>query len=78
MVKIVVLVLTVWNAANGDKLYESIRVFDDLAVSGNRIEECRSFGVSEAHRLTRAYRTSYPDASTNVDCQWEKRPGVPA
>ena len=78
MIKVVVIILTVWNTSNGDKLYEITREFDGLSVSGNRIEECRRFGVREAYRLTDTYRATNPDTSTNVDCHWEERAGAPA
>jgi hypothetical protein len=77
-VKVVILILTVWNTANGDKLFELSRAFDGFSISGNRVEECRRLGMREAHKLTDQYRSNYPDASTNVDCHWVTRPGVPA
>jgi hypothetical protein len=78
MIKVMVLILTTWNTSNGDKLYEATRVFDGFAVTGNRIEECRRFGVREAHKLSEKYNAEGFSASTNVDCHWEQRPGAPA
>ena len=78
MIKVVVLTLTVWNTSNGDKLYEYIHDWDRFDVSGNRIEECRRYGVRAAHKLTEMYRLRGFDASTNVDCHWVSRPGAPA
>jgi hypothetical protein len=73
MIKVVVLVLTTWNTWTGEKLYELKMDWDRFSV--NAIEECRRYGVREAHRLSEKYGVH---ASTNVDCHWEKRPGVPA
>lgn len=78
MIKVVILVLTTWNTADGTKLFESRREFDGFAVTGNRIEECRRFGVREAHRLTDKYKAAFPWASSNVNCFWEKRAGAKA
>lgn len=78
MLKVVVLVLTVWNADDGAKLYESKRDFISFAITGNRIEDCRMTGVESAHLLTNQFRLTYPNATTNVDCHWETRLGAPA
>lgn len=78
MIKIVVLVLTVWNTDNGDKLFELKRDWQAFAISGNQIEDCRIYGVETAHRLTDKYRAEGYAASTNVDCHWEQRLGAPA
>ena len=78
MIKIVVLVLTVRNADNGLKLYESKRDYISFAISGNPIEDCRRSAVASAYLLTDHYRETYPNATTNVDCHWEDRQGAPA
>ena len=77
--KIVVLILTVWNADNGLMLYER-RIENPIgfAINGDRIEACRLFGVSAARKLTDNYRLTYPNATTNVNCHWEDRIGAPA
>lgn len=75
MVKVVVLVITTWNTWTGEKLYEHRQDWDRFNVTGNPIEECRRFGVQEAHRLSEKFGGH---ASTNVDCHWEQRPGQPA
>lgn len=79
MIKVVVLVLTVWNTSDGTKLYESTRDWNGFNVSGNPIEDCRRYGVLTAHRLTEKYKIAgYAWASTNVNCHWESRLGAPA
>jgi hypothetical protein len=78
MVKIVVLVLTVWNTATGDKLHEIRQGWDRFNVTGNPIEECRRYGVRMAYKASEFYQRQYPFASSNVDCHWEDRPGDPA
>lgn len=78
MVKVVILVLTVWNTSNGDKLYEIKKPWDRFNVTGNAIEECRRYGVQRAYKLTEEYKALGFAASTNVDCHWEGRPGAPA
>ena len=75
MVKVVVLVLTTWNTWTGEKLYEYRADWDRFNVTGNPIEECRRWGVREAHRLSEKFGEH---ASTNVDCRWEQRPRAPA
>ena len=72
------LVLTVWNADTGIKLYESKRDFIAFALSGDPIEDCRRAGVESAHLLTNQYRKTYPNATSNVNCHWETRLGAPA
>ena len=78
MIRVVVLVLTVYNTANGDKLYEASMDFDRMSVNGNLIEDCRVWGVNAAKRLTEEWREQGYDASTNVNCHWEDRSGAPA
>ena len=69
---IVVLYLTVWNTDTGILLWKGRYQMPDFSVSGNRIEDCRIFGVDEAKHLAEHYRTKYPNATANVDCQWER------
>lgn len=77
MIKVVVLVITVWNTSDGTKLYDETSVFDaQIAAHVNRIEACRRFGVLRAYDLTEEYKAKgHAWASTNVDCHWEERPG---
>ena len=74
----VVLHLMVWDADTG-KLLENSQ--PDLAGSftttGSRIEDCRLFGLTKSKALTAKWRTKYPNAFTNVDCEWD-RSGQPA
>ena len=70
--KIVMLYLTVYNCDTGAVLYQSTRQISDFSVSGNRVEDCRQEGVSQAKALTTRYRAAYPHASTNVVCRWER------
>ena len=70
--KIVLLYLTVYNCDTGAVLYESARQMPVFLVSGDRLEDCRQEGVSQAHALTARYRKVYPHASTNVVCRWER------
>ena len=49
----------------------------DSSISGSRIEGCRLFGVEKGKALTAKWRTIFPNAVTNVDCEWD-RSGQPA
>jgi hypothetical protein len=70
--QIVMLYLTVYNCDTGAVLYQSARQMPDFSVSGDRVEDCRQEGVSQAETLTARYWRSYPHASTNVVCRWER------
>ena len=68
--QIVMLYLTVYNCDTGAVLYQSTRQMPDFSVSGDRVEDCRQEGVSQAKALTARYRKAYPHVSTNVVCRW--------
>jgi hypothetical protein len=70
--KIVLLYLTVYNCDTGAVLYESERQMPVFSVSGDRLEDCRQEGISQADALTARYGKGYPHASTNVVCRWER------
>jgi hypothetical protein len=70
--KIVMLYLTVYNCDTGAVLYQSTRQMPDFSLSGDRIEDCRQEGMSKAKALTARFRKTYPHASTNVVCRWER------
>jgi hypothetical protein len=70
--KIVMLYLTVYNWDTGAVLYESARRMPEFSLSGDRIEDCRQEGVSQAETLTVRFWKAYPNASTNVVCRWER------
>jgi hypothetical protein len=72
MLFVVMLYLTVWDCDTGTKLYEARAQVDALSYLG-RIEDCRILGVDLAKKLTKEWRVDYPNASTNVNCQWEQR-----
>jgi hypothetical protein len=78
LAKVVVLLLSVYNADTGDLLYESERQMPEFSVSGNRIEDCRIEGVRRAKVLAANFRQTYPNATANVDCEWRLSPGNPA
>lgn len=78
MIKVVILVLTVWNTSDGTKLAEFTKTFDGFSITGNMIEDCRVWGVREAHKLTDQYKQTYPWASSNVNCSWQWTPGAKA
>ena len=78
MLKVVVLILTVTNCDTGELLWKGRYEMPEFSVSGNRMEDCRLFGVAEAKNLAEHYRATYPNASANVDCQWEQILGDPA
>ena len=78
MLKVVVLILTVTNCDTGVLIYKNVREMPSFSVSGDRIEDCRIEGVAKAKELVEWYRATYPNASANVDCQWESRIGDPA
>lgn len=71
LLKVVVLYLLTANADTGQILFHKKWALDGFAVSGNQIEYCRTEGVRMAHQLSDYYRQWYPNATTNVDCQWE-------
>jgi len=75
IIKIVVLYLLVANCDTGEYLYNKRIEMDGFSVSGNRIEDCRIVGVEKAKEITAYFRQWYPNASTNVDCQWEVSKG---
>ena len=70
MLRIVILILTVYNADTGDVLYTIQEQMPGFSISGDRIEECRKDGVRRADQLTQRYRQKFPNATTNVDCEW--------
>ena len=70
---VAVLYLITADADTGTYLYKSRTVIDGFSVSGNRIEDCRVVGVRTAKKLSEYYRQWYPNASTNVDCTWERK-----
>lgn len=71
--KIVLMYLTVYNCDTGAVLYQSAHQMPVFSVSGDRLEDCRQQGVSQADALTARYRKAYPHASTNVVCRWERQ-----
>ena len=48
-----------------------------FSITDVRIEDCRLFGLEKSKALTAKWRTRYPNASTNFDCEWD-RSGQPA
>ena len=74
----VVLHLMVWDA-DSVTLLEKLQpdLAGSFSISGARIEDCRLFGVEKAKALTARWRITYPNAFTNVDCEWD-RSGQPA
>lgn len=70
---VVVLHFIVWDADTGKQLWS----MDQTLVPGtlsDPIETCRSAGVAFAKRSTARFRAQgYPNAFTNVDCQWERK-----
>ena len=74
MLKIVILILTVYNADTGDVLYTAQEQMPNFSVSGDRIEDCRKQGVLRAYLLAQRYRQDFPNATANVDCEWHDAP----
>jgi hypothetical protein len=74
----VVLHVMVWDADTGQLLekFESDLV-GSFSISGMCIEDCRLFGMEKGRALTAKWRINYPNAFTNVDCEWD-RSGQPA
>ena len=54
--KVVLLNLTVYNCDTGAVLYESAREMPAFSVSGDRLDDCRQDGISQADGLTARYR----------------------
>lgn len=82
-IAVVVLHMITWDADTGIKLSERYAVFPHAEVTGglfqfDTMENCRKFGVEKAKEQTMLFRHTYPNAFTNVDCQWERMPGEPA
>jgi hypothetical protein len=87
----VVLHLIVWDADTGLQLWpeqppgetisrpgDKIFRLDSFAMSGNRIEDCRMWGVEYATKLSEHYRNKgFANAFTNVDCEWVREPKDP-
>ena len=73
MIMVVVLYLITWNCDTGVKLWESDPLIAvSYSISGNRMEDCRQYGVKIAKMKTEEWNTrGYDNVSTNVDCQWE-------
>jgi len=71
LVRIVVLHLMTHDCDTGELLNE---YWGDrsasFSVSGNRVEDCREYGVKKARALSAQFRRKYPNASTNVACKW--------
>ena len=74
--KIVLLYLTVYNCHTGAVLHQSARQMPFFSMIGDRLEDCRQEGVSQADAPTARYRKAYPHASTNMVCRWECRVSV--
>ncbi len=72
MLTVVILILTVWNADTGDKLYEGEP--QKIAYSGevmDPMQYCLTQGVAQAAVLAKKYRQTYPNATANVSCKWK-------
>lgn len=74
----VVMHLIVWDADTGAMLFDTEREMSGFSISGDRIEDCRIAGVEAAKRLAAHWRIKYPNAFSNVDCEWRRRLGNPA
>ena len=74
MLKVVILILTVYNADTGDMLYRKQEQMPSFSVSGDRIEDCRKEGVLRAYLLAQKYRRQFSNATANVDCEWHDAP----
>lgn len=72
-VLVVILHLLVWDADTGSLLYSGDKEFSGFTISGDRIEDCRAWGVDYAKQLTAYYRQGFPNAFTNVDCEWYQK-----
>ena len=74
----VVLHLMVWDADTG-KLLESLQpdLTGSFSIGFARIEDCRLFGAEKGEALAAKWRITYPNAFTNIDCEWD-RSGQPA
>ena len=69
---VVMLYLTVWDTSTGTKLYETHAEVEPVTSYG-AMEDCRVLGVEMAKKISHYYRYDHPNASTNVNCRWEKR-----
>jgi hypothetical protein len=78
LVAFVVLHLTVWDADTGKMLLDIEREVTGFTISADKIADCRMTGLDAASQLTARYRAKYPNAFTNVDCEWHRRLGDPA
>ena len=69
----VVLHLMVWDADTG-QLLEALEpdLSGAFSITGARIEDCLLFGLKKSKVLTAKWRTTYPNAFTNVDCEWDR------
>jgi len=72
MIKVLFVVISVWDANTGKVLRE----MEEQQASYVTIEACRRAAVQRAHGLTAHYLAhGYANAFTNVDCEW--RNGFP-
>jgi hypothetical protein len=69
----VVMHLMVWDADTG-KLLEYLQpdLAGSFATTGAHIEDCRLLGLEKGKALTAKWRITYPNAFTNVDCEWDR------
>jgi hypothetical protein len=69
----VVMHIMVWDADTG-KLLENLQpdLAGSFSISRARIEDCRVLGLEKGKALTAKWRITYPNAFTNVDCEWDR------
>jgi hypothetical protein len=73
--KVVVLILTLWNADTGEMLHEIKQVQPLWTIWGvDHIEDCRRRGITRGKMLVSHFRhNGKPNAFANVNCFWAPR-----
>lgn len=64
--------LMVWDADTG-KFLETLQpdLGGSFSITAVRIEDRRLFGLEKNKALTAKWCTTYPNAYTNIDCEWD-------
>jgi len=77
-IRYIVQTITVIDSHNGAVLVLEQKTMPNISITGDRIEDCRVDAVTRAKGvLIPWWRSKYPYAFANVDCDWRKSEGNP-
>ena len=77
MIKVVVLVLTVWNVNTGEMLEKTDPIIMDwhpifsLTFKADLMADCLAYGADQARLLTKKWKVTKGNVTTNVSCEWQ-------